>query len=94
VSDQLFRTQEAWTKDGNVAAAACSILNPADARKVRALAASPETAKQLEQDIRDGKAESVNGTPTIIITKLMRRWPVVGPVSYPVLSRFLDSILN
>ncbi len=94
VSDQLFRTQDSWSKDGNVAAAACSILDPADAKKVRALATSPETEKQLEEDVRDGHNESVNGTPTMIITKMMRRWPVVGPVSYAVLSRFLDSILN
>ena len=38
--------------------------------------------------------EKVSGTPTMIITKMIRRYPVPGPVSYEVLSKFLDSILN
>lgn len=93
VGDQLFRTQDTWVKDGNVANAACSILSADEAKKVRALATTPEIATEVDGDIRAGQAEKVNGTPTMIITKLVRRYPVTGPVSYEVLRRFLDSLL-
>jgi protein-disulfide isomerase len=94
VCNQLFRTQDAWSKNGDVIGAASSVLTPADATKLRELAAAPETAKSVEEDVRAGQAEKVGGTPTIIITKMIRRYPVNGAVSYTVLSRFLDSILN
>ena len=94
VGDQLFRTQDGWEKDGNVAGAACSVLSAVEAGQVRALAISPEILTLVNDDMRAGHAEAVGGTPTMIITKLIRRFPVAGPVSYPVLRRFLDSLLN
>ncbi len=94
VGDRLFRTQETWAQDGNVAAAACSVLDANDAKKLRALAVDPHIAAEVDRDIQAGQAEQVSGTPTMIITKLVRRYPVPGPVSYAVLSKFLDSILN
>jgi protein-disulfide isomerase len=94
VSDQLFRTQEAWTKDGKVADSACAVLSPAEAKKVKALAAAAETGTQVDLDIRQGQAEKINGTPTMIITRSTKRYPVVGQISYPVLQAFLDSLLQ
>jgi len=94
VGDQLFRTQETWEKDGNVIAAACSVLSADDAGKLRALAIAPEIMTTVNSDIKAGQGESLGGTPTMIITKLIRRYPVPGVVSYPVLSRFLDSLLQ
>jgi protein-disulfide isomerase len=94
VGDQLFRTQQAWEKDGNVAGAACSVLSAVEAGKVRALAISPQILTMVNSDIRAGQSEAVNGTPTMIITKFIRRYPVAGPVSYPVLRKFLDSLFE
>ncbi len=94
VGDQLFRTQDTWGKDGNVAAAACSGLSAVDANRMRALAKSPEIAAAIDSDIREGQSEKINGTPTMIVMKMLRRYPVAGPVSYAVLSKFLDSLSN
>lgn len=94
VGDQLFRKQDTWAKDGDVAGAACSVLDASNAKKLRALAVDPQIAAEVDRDIQAGQAERVNGTPTMIITKMIRRYPVPGPVSYAVLSKFLDSILN
>ena len=94
VGDQLFRKQELWEKDGDVAAAACSVLDASTAKKLRALAADPQIAAEVDRDIQAAQAEKINGTPTMIITKMIRRYPVPGPVSYAVLSKFLDSLLN
>ena len=94
ICDQLFRTQERWTKSGDVIGAACSILSPAEAKRLRQLAASPQVAQTVDQEMRLGQTERVNGTPTMVITKMVRRYPVSGPVSYAVLSRFVDSLLQ
>ncbi|HZU24727.1 MAG TPA: thioredoxin domain-containing protein [Bryobacteraceae bacterium] len=94
VCDALFQTQDSWAKDGKVAAAACSVLTPIEAAQVQALARTPAILDAVNDDIRSGQTEQVNGTPTMIITKLMRRYPVAGPVSFPVLSRFLDSLIE
>ena len=83
-----------WEKDGNVAGSACSVLSAVEAGKVRSLAISPEILSLVNDDIKAGQAEAVSGTPTMIITKMIRRFPVTGPVSYPVLRKFLDSLLN
>jgi protein-disulfide isomerase len=93
VGDQLFRTQDEWEKDGNVSGAACSVLSAEEAGRLRALAISPEILSLVNDDIRSGQNEAVGGTPTMIITKLIRRFPVAGPVSYPVLRKFIDSLL-
>jgi len=94
VGDQLFLTQETWAGSGDVVGAACSVLDASDAKKLRELAATPEIKSEVDNDIRAGQAEKVNATPTMIITKLVQRYPVVGPVSYPVLRKFLDSLLD
>ena len=94
ICDQLFRTQESWTKSGDVMGAACRILSPADAMKLRKLATTTEVASAVDEDVRLALSERVGGTPTMVITKMVRRYPVTGPVSYDVLSRFVDSILR
>ncbi|MCZ2147070.1 MAG: DsbA family protein [Bryobacterales bacterium] len=94
VSDQLFLTQQQWTANGDVTGAACRVLTPAEAKKVTALAKSPEIAKKVDEEIQKGQAEKVTGTPTLIITHGSERYPVTGPISYAVLSRFLDSLVN
>lgn len=93
VCDRLFRTQEQWTKDGNVDAAACGTLSATEAGKVRTLAKSREVSAIVASDVRNGQAEGVTSTPTMIVVKTFRKYPLTGPVRYPVLRRFLDSLL-
>ncbi len=93
VCDQLFRTQDAWSKSGDVAGSAAAVLSPAEAKRLRELAASAAVAQSVEADQRAGQAEKITGTPTMVIMKNIRRFPVNGAVSYPVLSRFIDSLL-
>jgi protein-disulfide isomerase len=94
VADQLFLTQQKWEADGDVAGAACRVLSPAEAKKVTELAKTPEIAQRVESEMRLGQNEKVNGTPTMIITRMIRRYPISGPVSFAVLSKFLDSLLS
>jgi protein-disulfide isomerase len=93
VCDRLFQTQERWAKDGNVDAAACSALSATEAGKVRTLAKSKEIADAVDTDVRNGRNEGVSSTPTMIVVKTFRKYPLTGPVRYAVLRRFLDSLL-
>ncbi len=51
VCDVLFKKQEEWEKDGKVDQAACSVLTPAEAAKVRTLAKDPEILAQVQKDM-------------------------------------------
>ena len=90
----LFRQQSSWSKDGKVGDVVCSILTPAEARKVRALAASPEVFAEVNRDIQLGRSNGIQQTPTMIISHKNQRYPAPGVISYPVLQRFLDDLLS
>ena len=92
VCDRLFRTQQQWVKDGNVDAAACSALTAAEATKVRAMVKTKEVSDYIAKDVKSAETDGVNSTPTMIITKSFRKYPLTGPVHYPVLKTFLDSL--
>jgi protein-disulfide isomerase len=94
VADQIFLSQAKWVLDGNLVGPACTGLTSAEAERLVRLAKSAEVAKMVDDDIRAGQAEKIGATPTMVVTRLIRRYPIVGPVSYPVLRKFLDSLLN
>jgi len=89
----LFRQQDTWAANGKVDETVCSILSPADARKVRALAKAPEIVAEVEQDMQIGRNNRVEGTPTVVLTHRLKQYRIPGGVSYDVLRRFLDSLL-
>jgi len=91
VCEVLFRKQDDWGKSGKVDETACSVLTPAEAAKVRALAKDPSVMAEVQQDMDLGARNHISGTPTMLITRNGKSYPV-GPVSFPVLSRFLDSL--
>src|ERR1035438_3931979 len=60
VSDVLFHSQEIWAANGKVDETVCSILTPAEAKKVRARAAflGRRTAARGARREREGRARS------------------------------------
>jgi len=93
VCDRLFQTQGQWTRDGKVDAAACAALTPAEAAKVRSIVNSKEISDVIAKEVRNAENEGIDATPTMIIVKSFRKFPIAGPVHYTVLRRFLDSLL-
>ena len=63
-------------------------------KKVQALINDPTIAAEMEQDIVFGKQANVRQTPTMIITRKGIAYPVSGSVTYNILRRFLDDLLN
>jgi len=93
VADALFLQQESWSKTGNVDAVVDSVLTPEERKKLREIAKDPAIAAAIDRDIELGKRMQVSSTPTMIITHNGSPSPIVGVVTYSVVSRYLDSLL-
>ncbi len=94
VADALFKQQDTWSKGGNVEDAVDSVLTPEERKKVREIATDPAIAANIERDIQLGQRMQVSSTPTMIVTHNGKPSPVVGVVSYPVFSRFLNTLVG
>jgi protein-disulfide isomerase len=94
VADALFLQQESWSKAGSVDTVVDSVLTPEERKQLRAIAKDPAIAANIERDIELGRRMQVSSTPTMIITHNGSPSPIVGVVSYAVLSRYLNSLLS
>jgi protein-disulfide isomerase len=93
VSEALFRQQDSWSKTGNVDEVVDGVLTPDERKRVREIAKDPAIAAGIERDLDLGRRTKVTSTPTMIVTKDGKTNPVVGSVSYPIFSRYLDTLL-
>ena len=91
----LFRQQDSWAASGKVDETVCSILTPAEAKRVRALAKDPSVIAEVQQDIEAGRNLKIDGTPTILLTnrKTMKQYRIPSAASYELLRRFIDQLL-
>ena len=94
VSDALFRQQETWSKGGGVDDIVDSVLTPEERKKIDEIANDPAIAASIERDIQLGQRMKVSSTPTMVVTHNGKPNPVVGVVSYPVFSKYLNSLLG
>ena len=94
VTDALFRQQETWSQSGNVDAVVDSVLTPEERKKLREIAKDPAILANIERDVQLGQRMKVSSTPTMIVTHDGKPNPVVGVVSYPVFSRYLNTIVG
>lgn len=93
VSEALFRLQDSWSVSGKVDEAVDSVLTPAERTRLREIAKDPAIETAIQGDIDLGRRLMVSSTPTMIITANSKPSPVVGVVSYPIISRYLDQLL-
>ena len=94
VADALFLQQDTWSKNGSVDAVVDSVLTPEERKKLRELAKDPAIAAGIERDMQLGQKSQVSSTPTMIVSHNGSPSPIVGVVSYPVLSRYINSLLE
>jgi protein-disulfide isomerase len=92
VCDVLFHQQDTWAANGKVDETVCSVLTPAEAKKVRALAKDPAIAAEVRQDIQAGQSAQINQTPTMILTFRAKQYRIPGG-NYDILRRFIDQLL-
>lgn len=93
VSEALFRQQDSWSNTGKVDEAVDSVLTPDERKRIREIAKDPAIAAAIDRDLELGRKMKVTSTPTMIVTKDGKTNPVVGSVSYPIFSRYLDTLL-
>ena len=93
VSAALFREQPSWSGTGKVDEVVDSVLTPAERQQIREIAKDPAIAAAIQKDVELGQRMGVSSTPTMIISSNGKPNPVVGVVSYPVVSRYLDKLL-
>jgi protein-disulfide isomerase len=94
VAEILFRDQESWSATGRIDETVCSILTPAEAKKVRALAKDPAILAEVQHDLQAGIAAHVENTPTVLLNYRLKQYPIPGAVSYDILRRFIDQLLS
>jgi protein-disulfide isomerase len=95
VADALFRTQALWALNGKVWDTVATVLNPADQKKVQALAKDPAVLATIQQEVDLGNSLKINQTPTIYISKGQKHYPYTGLDlnTYPFLRTLLDDLI-
>ena len=91
VSDALFANQGTWALNGQVWECVASALTPADRVKVQALAKDPGVVAEVERELQEGLSTGVNSTPTLVVNRSGRRYPIPSTVDYSLLRSFLDA---
>jgi protein-disulfide isomerase len=96
VSDALFAAQQSWSTTGKVWDAVASVLNPAEQKRVQALAKEPTVTGQVQQEVDLGNSMKINQTPSIFISKGVKRYPYAGPdrSNYPFLRALIDDLIT
>ena len=94
VADALFLNQVAWAANGKVWDTVANVLTPVEAKKVQLLAKDPSVMSEVERDVEAGRAVSINQTPTMIITRGAKSYPLAGTVNYNLLRSLLDGLLK
>src|SRR5579871_318161 len=92
VADVLFANQPSWSENGKVFDTVASALTPAEQQKVKAMAQDPSITGEVQEDVNEGNRERINSTPTMIIIKGGRKYPIAQVLNYDLLKRFLDDL--
>jgi protein-disulfide isomerase len=93
VAGALYAQQANWTVSGNVWTVVAAVLTPAEQKKVQALAKDPGVLAEIEAELQEGTAAGINSTPTIIVTKGSKRYPLPPAPNYSLLKSMLDGLL-
>ena len=94
VTDALYQNQDKWAQDGNIVGILTSNLTKDDFARVQKEAALPAVTAAIEKDLALAKQRQVNQTPTFFVTGKGKTERVAGTVQYPILKRYLDSLLG
>ncbi len=91
VADALFTNQGTWALNGQVWPFVAAVLSPADQKRVQALAKDPGVVAEVERELQEGLATGVNSTPTLVVNRGGKRFPIPSTVDYSLLRSFLDA---
>jgi protein-disulfide isomerase len=92
VANALFRNQDSWGASGKVWECVASVLTLRQQKEVQALAQGPEVLGEIQRDLDAGYREQINGTPTLIVSRGAKKYPVSGSLNYTLLKQLLDDL--
>ena len=92
VADALFRAQASWSNTGKVWDVVAGVLTESQRKKVQAMAASPEVLGEIQRDLDAGHKEAVDSTPTLIVSRGSKKYPVSGGMNYVLLRQLIDDV--
>jgi hypothetical protein len=94
VADSLFAHQTEWSANGKVWDAVAQALNPADQKKVQALAKDPSILAEVKTET-DVARTKIQRTPTMLVVRGMRQFPPFeGSPDWTLFHGFLDELLK
>ena len=94
VADALFSAQDKWSKDGQIEPVLSGALNAEDLEKLKEKMMDPLIEAEIIRDTEMARARQVTATPTFFVIGKGKTQKIVGVVQYPILSRYLDSLLT
>jgi protein-disulfide isomerase len=94
VADTLFMRQEYWGGNGKIDEVVAGAVTPDEMKKIRVLINDPQVKQDVENFIDIGHKNHITTTPTVILTRHLRTYPVPPNTTYPLLRRFLDDLLS
>ena len=94
VTEALYLSQAQWSQDGQLEPVIARALSPEDMARLRKESADPAMDAAISNDIALGRQRDVTSTPTFFITAKGKTEKNVGVVQYPILRRYLDSLLG
>lgn len=92
VADALFRDQYAWSLSGKVWETVATVLTPSQQKKVKAAADSPSVLAEILRDLNDGHAVPVTSTPTLVVSRGAKSYPVSGTLNYAILKNLIHDL--
>lgn len=92
---QIFRTQAAWSANGDVAAQLAGLLPPNKMQKIRDLVANDQTLDDsIIADLDMARQDQIRMTPSLVVVKNAHR-EVLAPIpTYELLKAYLDGLLG
>ena len=94
VTDALFINQETWAASGDIESVVAKVLSKGDLdalHKELENKASLEAA--IDADIKLARERAVSSTPTFFVTANGKTEKITAAVQYPILRRYLESLL-
>ena len=92
VSDVLFQEQQSWNASGQVWETVARVLTPEQQKKVQTIAKDPTVAAAVQKDVDVGTKERIQSTPTIIVSRGAKKYPIPYPVNYNFFRTLVDGL--
>lgn len=95
-SNLLFAQQTVWAQNGKVEETLDNLFTAGQQKELHQLASSPACQAEIKHDMDEGKAIPVTGTPFLLVTYRLHRYPIGGaePLNYTLLKSFLDDLVK